>query len=309
MPPRTRKISVNFFQIQPVTKNEAGYDRLRAAFNILQEDTLKDLSHRLDYILSSEYVKRDKNLLTGAINNGQTGGVMPLRRNMQGKFEAPIGPGERLGHPSCFVYDIERSILLLENLPNGASPSDWCLYFKSHLLDSGNMVAAVIERGIPEQLLNNLQYITSFQVSLAASRERNLFNQEVDDLELGELTDLQKAARAPNVDCLLSTKVQRRTKRKTRPGQESLDKSYISKQLDKLLGNPEVKFLTLKGLPDEEAPKVDVINLLEFRLVDQIDVPIDELSAANLNFAKRIIRLQDLLTTHQQVLARYNRPK
>jgi hypothetical protein len=309
MAARTRKISVNFFQIQPITKNEAGYERLRIAFNILQENNFKDLAHRLDYVLSSEYVKRDKHFLTGAINNGQTGGVMPLRRNTQGRFEAPIGPGERLGHPSCFVYDIERSILILENLPGGVSPADWCLYFKSHLVDSGNMMVSLIEKGLPEQLLDNIEYVTSFQVSLAASRERNLFNQEAKDLELGELTDLQKAARAPNIDCLLSTKVQRRTKRKKRPNQESLDKSYISRQLDKLLGNPEVKFLTLKGLPDEEAPRVDVINLLEFRLVDQIEVPISELSAANLNFAKRIVRLQDLFTIHQQVLARYNRPK
>jgi hypothetical protein len=308
MAARTRKISVNFFQVQPNPQNDFSYDRLRNAFNALDVSTLNDRPHRIDFVLDCEYAKREKGFLTGAISNGQTGGVMPLRRKGKGLYDAAIGPGERLGHPSCFVYDIERSLLLLENLPGGATPADWCFYFKSHLRDSPVISAAVVEKQTSESLLDDIKYLTRFQVAIAQSRQRNLFSENVSDLALGEITDLSAAARARTLDCTLSTEVKRLNKKKQRPGQESLDKGYVKRMLNKLAGNAEVKTLTIAGLTEEESPRIEVINLLEFRLTDTTEVPIAELSAANLNLAKRIIRLNDLLLTHREALSRYDRP-
>lgn len=305
---RTRKILVNFFQITPTPATEPSYDRLRAAFNILNVNDLNDRGHRLDFILDCEYVKRENGLLTGAINNGQTGGVMPLRRQGKGLYNEAISPGERLGHPSCFVYDINRSLLLLESLPNGASPNDWSYYFKSHLHDSPAMVATVIERQTSENLLADLKYITRFDINVAGYRRNDLFSQHSSSRELGELSDMAEAAKAATVNCSLSTEVRRLNKKKQRPDQDSLDKSYIRRILDKIRGEPEVQTLAVSGLYEEDSPRVEVINLLEFRLKDEVEVPITELSAVNLNLAKRIARLTELLTTHQELLSRYSRP-
>jgi len=305
---RTRKILVNFYQINPNPSTEPSYERLCKAFKSLDLKTLNDRPHRLDYVLDCEGVKMEKGILYGAINNGQTGGVMPLRRGGKGVYSQPIGPGERLGHLSCFVYDINSSILLLESLPNGASPSDWCFYFKSHLQDSPVMNWAVIEKQTSESLLNDFKYVTKFEIAVAGYRRNDLFSAQSLSRALGEISDLARAGHASTVNCALSTEVRRYNKKKQqRPNQESLDKNYIGRLLDKMKGEPEVQTLTISGLYEDEDTRVDVVNLLEFRLKDVIEVPIAELSAESLNIAKRVIRLQELLGKHSKILARYNR--
>ena len=234
---------------------------------------------------------------------------MPLRRQGKGVYNEAILPGKRLGHPSCFVYDIDRSLLLLESLPNGASPNDWEYYFKSHLHDSPAMAANVIERQTSVNLLTDLKYITRFDINVAGYRRNDLFSEQSSSRELGEISDMAEAAKAATVSCSLSTEVRRLNKKKQRPNQDSLDKSYIGRILDKVRGEPEIQALAISGLYEEDSPHVEIVNLLEFWLKDVVEVPIAELSAENLNLAKRVARLTELLTTHRDLFSRYNRPR
>lgn len=119
---------------------------------------------------------------------------------------------------------------------------------------------------------------------------------------------MAESAKAAAVNCTLSTEVRRLNKRKMRPEQDSLDKSYVGRLIDKAIGEPDVRTLSISGLYEEDSPRVEIVNLLEFRLSDTLDVPILELSAKNLNLAKRIARLTELLSKHQLLLSRYDRP-
>ncbi len=80
MATRTRKISVNFFQIVPGVDSEAEYARLAACFSELDLNTLGERVKKLDFVLEANAIERKDGLLTGAILNEQTGGMMPVKK-------------------------------------------------------------------------------------------------------------------------------------------------------------------------------------------------------------------------------------
>lgn len=304
---KTRSLTVNFFQIVPGGSGEPDFERLFNCFSVLDPSTLTDKHKKLDYQLCSHVVERRDGFVTGALSNGQTGGVLPYRHDQSGNMFPVLNPGEKLVHPTCFFYDIQRSVLLLESITKGATDSDWCQYFQTNLINCPVISGKVIRRGELDDVVSNLRYITQFHVEVAGYRRDDLFAPLAKSRSVKEFTTLAESSRSNSVNCTLKTDVRPKKKKTGREGQESLEPSFIRKSIDAFLGEPEVRVLKLSGI-DENDDYVPLINLLEFRLRDTITVDISELSTANLSLKKRVERLRMLHNSHLSNLAPYDKP-
>jgi hypothetical protein len=304
---QTRTLTVNFFQIVPGGSDEPDFDRLLKSFNTLNPLGLNDVHKKLDYQLCSHVVERRDNFITGALSNGQTGGVLPYRHDQSGNMFPVLNPGEKLVHPTCFFYDIERSVLLLESITKGATESDWCLYFQSNIPNCPIINGKVIRRGELDDVVSSLRYITQFHVEVAGYRREDLFTPLAKSRSVKEFTALAESSKSNTVNCTLKTDVKPKTKKNGRQNQESLEPGFIRRSIDAFLGEPEVRSLKLSGI-NEADDYIPLINLLEFRLRDTIQVDISELSTANLSLKKRVERLRMLHNSHLPDLSPYEKP-
>lgn len=304
---KTRSLTVNFFQIVPGGSDEPDFERLIKCFDALNPSALTDKHKKLDYELCSHVVEHKAGFVTGAISNGQTGGVLPYRHDPSGNMFPVLNPGEKLVHPTCFFYDIQRSILLLESITKGATEADWCLYFQNNLPNCPVIGGKVVRKGELDDVVKNLRYITQFHVEVAGYRRDDLFSPMAKSRSVKEFTALAESSKSNIVNCTLKTDVKPKRKNQGRKDQESLEPGFIKKSIDAFLGEPEVRVLKLSGI-DEADDYVPLINLLEFRLRDTIQVDISELSTANLSLKKRVERLRMLHTSHLPNLVRYDKP-
>jgi hypothetical protein len=304
---KTRSLTVNFFHVVPSGESEVDFERLLQCFSTLDPTTLTDKHKKLDYELCSHVVERRDGFVTGALSNGQSGGILPYRHDQAGNMLPVLGPGEKLVHPTCFFYDTQRSILLLESITKGATESDWCLYFNNNIPNCPNISGKVVRRGELEDVVTNLRYITQFHVEVAGYRREDLFSALAKTRSVKEFTALAESSGSNTVNCTLRTDVKPKSKNKGRQNQESLEPGFIRGAIDAFLGEPEVRTLKLSGI-NENDDYIPLINLLEFRLRDTIDVDISELSMANLNLKKRVERLRMLHASHLPNLIGYEKP-
>ncbi len=303
---KTRTLTVNFFQIVPGGGDESDFERLLTCFNTFSPSALTDKHKKLDYELCSHVVERRDGFVTGALSNGQTGGVMPYRYDRVGNMTPVLQPGEKLVHPTCFFYDPARSILMLESITKGATEADWCQYFQNNIPNCPVMHGKVVRKGESDDVVKGLRYITQFHVEVAGYRRDDLFSHLAKTRSVKEFTTLAESSKSNIVNCILRTDVKPKTKKKGRQEQESLEPGFIIGAIDAFLGEPEVRKLTVSGINDAD-DYVPIINLLEFRLRDTIEVDISELSMANLNLKKRVERLRNLHTSHLPDLIGYEK--
>lgn len=303
---RSRNITVNFFHIQPLPADESSYSRLAALIGSIDPNTLTDKPKKLDYELCSHVVELRDGFLTGALSNGQTGGLLPYRHNRSGDMMPVLEPGEKLIHPTCFVYDVERSVLLLESIAKGATEADWCFYFHNNLLKAPSLRAQVVEKGELDDLVENLQYITQLDVEVAGFRRDDLFSGLSKKRGVREMAAIAEASHSNTVHCVLKTEIKRKNKHNQRPDQESLEPGFVRRVINNFRQAPEVKKLSLSGINNDN-DYVPLINLMEFRLRDSIEVDISELTMANLNLKKRVERLKIVHEKHVANLIRFDK--
>lgn len=305
----THRIPVSFFLVSPIGQHVSEYLRLQKSFEALDVSALRNRDRNSFFTLSGHNIISRDGFVQGAINCGQKGGLLPFIQEQDGKLRNAIdsNQGQSLTYPTCFLYNINSSILLMEHMTKGATVADWCLYAHHQLDKAPGMFASIIEKEASAELIDGLKYITKFEISVAGWRRTDLFKSQTKEMSLGEIGDLAKKGRAGKVSCILTTEVKRRNKALQRPEQDSLDRDYVRQMLAEANGVEDIDQLVVYGLYDQADRVASKINLLDFRLQDSVQVPLEELTVSGMNTARRVARLRELHDKHQNILTRYQR--
>lgn len=310
---RPRKISVNFWRINPDTINGHWEKILMDGFDALDCSTLSDTNKGESYSLDSYGVEAKGDYITGALVHSQHAGLPVTYKRGNKQFgQVPLQPDQGLGRVSCFVYDRRRRLLLLESPGEGSSTArDWCLYFRTMIIhqQGGRFTIihpAIVERLDAHSVFNRLERVTQLKIHIARLRDVSMFRDQATREALISSFKIADESGSDEVICTFKVPAKRPTKRETDlPYKPSLKNRFVKRVVKAMeaLDPREITKLEVVG-QEEDMERMTTLNLLANRVVDSISaVPFTDKELPSLAAVRhRCELIQELFDKHALVL-------
>ena len=276
---RPRKISVNFWRVNPDTDNEHYEKVLDEAIAAIDCTQFKSLAKGASYSLDAYAVEDKGGYIQGALVHNQLTNLPPTYAATSKEFGLlPLTPGQGLSKTSCFVFEKKRRILLLESPGEGSTTArDWCLYLRTMLLEqqSGRFPSihpAVIENLDARAIFKRLTRITQLRVHIARLRDISMFRDEATQQAITSSFKVATESGSDEIICTFKVPSRPPRKRQTNLGvNPSLERGFIDKFVSVMdeLDPRELSLLQVVG-QEEDMERLTSLNLLANRVVDSI---------------------------------------
>jgi hypothetical protein len=308
-----RKISVNFWRVNPDTDNEYSSKLLDEAIAAVDCSTFTSLLKGENYSLDAFSVEDKGGYIQGALVHNQLTNLPPTYAADSKQFGLlPLTPGQGLSKTSCFVFEKRRRILLLESPGEGSTTArDWCLYLRTMILQQRegrmpNIHPAVIENLDARAIFKRLTRITQLRVHIARLRDVSMFRDEATRKAITSSFKVATDSGSDEIICTFKVPSRPPRKRQTDLGvSPSLERTFVNRFVSAMdeLDPRELSLLQVVGQEDD-LERLTSLNLLANRVVDSISaVPFtDSTLPSSVAVRHRCQLIQEFFEKHAAVI-------
>lgn len=288
-----KRINLNFFKLEPVTKNEEEIPELakeirKALLGIPKGFHFKPLKRTDDRIFMYGELVHKKPFILGTLVRMQEQDIPPSF-HAQTQVLAPLGLSieQGLAYPTCFLYDPDVNVVMLENPRNGVTIATLCKFFMFNI-DIPKLDTSMVINPVEMEKFLRMNVISRFHVRIAKVEDGDLLAGD-GPKSVSQIID---SADNTNTD-VLEYKL---TALKKKSG--SLSLARVRKWVTSLMkykNSKELQVLKITG-KDEADEHVSAIDLIEQRLRESITVEKQRLNGSFLIKEK-----------HDQMIDAYNK--
>lgn len=182
--------------------------------------------------------------------------------------EVELEADEGIGEETAFLYDNTTRVLAIQRNRFGVAPSKFTSYFEELAGLDNPIIAAMILREDVARELGRLQVVREFHVRFASIKNPTLITQDRPGTK-NAIKLLDDTAPAVGITLAMG----RKRGSLSVPAVVDSAKKFLKWATGKVAGEEQVESIKVHGTFDDDSEAK--INLLEYRLVENADVPVD----------------------------------